>query len=423
MEIISAIDLFKINQAILKKIDKDLVNHGEETAYIAYKIAKELGYSNDKIEQIIRVSILHDIGAYKTEEIKNLKKFEVSNTGRHSIYGYIILNNSKIFKEMSDAVLYHHHPYKKKDKFVKGMKVPQEAFLIGLADRVSIFCTLLNYDEKRIINNLQRLNKSLFKPSHIDALFRLIKKEGLINDIGNSTYKLKLNKKLESIKINLDNAKKYLIFLPLSIDFFSFETSIHTVSVSSIAKKICEKMNLSEEYKNKIEIGAYLHDLGKVCTPKYILEKEGKLTKDEFEIIKQHAVYSRYILEEASINKELIDLACNHHEKLDGSGYPRGLKEEELSIGDKIISISDIFCALTEKRIYKNPFSKDEVLSILYNMSNSNHIDKNLVKIVDKNYEEFLECIIKNRNGYEKILNDMVKTYHYIASEMDSLCI
>ncbi|WP_278244954.1 HD domain-containing phosphohydrolase [[Clostridium] dakarense] len=400
-----------------------MVNHGEETAYIAYKIAKELGYSNDKIDQIIRISILHDIGAYKTEEIKNLKKFEVSNTGRHSIYGYIILNSSKLFKDMSEAVLYHHHSYKDKDKFIKGLEIPQEAFLIGLADRVSIFCSLLNYNEKRIIDNLQRLNKSLFEPSHTDALFKLIEKEGLINDIVDSTYKLELNKRLESIKINLDKAKEYLVFLPLSIDFFSFETSIHTVSVSTIAKKICEKMSLNEQYKNKIEIGAYLHDLGKVCIPKYILEKDGKLTENEFEIMKQHAVYSRDILEEAGISKELIDLACNHHERLDGSGYPRGLKGEELSIGDRVISISDIFCALTEKRIYKNPFSKDEALGILHSMSNSNYIDKNLVKIVDNNYEEFLECIIENRNSYKKILNDMVKTYNYIANEMDLLCI
>ncbi len=382
-----------------------------------------MGYSNDKIDQIIRISILHDIGAYKTEEIKNLKKFEVSNTGRHSIYGYIILNSSKLFKDMSEAVLYHHHSYKDKDKFIKGLEIPQEAFLIGLADRVSIFCSLLNYNEKRIIDNLQRLNKSLFEPSHTDALFKLIEKEGLINDIVDSTYKLELNKRLESIKINLDKAKEYLVFLPLSIDFFSFETSIHTVSVSTIAKKICEKMSLNEQYKNKIEIGAYLHDLGKVCIPKYILEKDGKLTENEFEIMKQHAVYSRDILEEAGISKELIDLACNHHERLDGSGYPRGLKGEELSIGDRVISISDIFCALTEKRIYKNPFSKDEALGILHSMSNSNYIDKNLVKIVDNNYEEFLECIIENRNSYKKILNDMVKTYNYIANEMDLLCI
>lgn len=423
MEIISAVDLFKINQSILKRIDKYVVNHGEETAYIAYKIAQELGYSNDKIDIIIRIAILHDIGAYKTEGIKNFKKFEISNTGRHSIYGYIILNNSKLFKEMSEAVLYHHHSYKNKDKFIKGIEIPKEAFLIGIADRVSILCSLLNYDEKRIIDDLKGLNKNIFEPSHVDALFRLIESEGLISDIVNATYKLKLNKRLESIKLNLDKAKEYLIFLPLSIDFFSFETSIHTVSVSSISKKICEEMNLNEEYKNKIEIGAYLHDLGKVCTPKHILEKEGKLTENEFEIMKQHAVYSRDILEEAGINKELINLACNHHERLDGSGYPRGLKEDELSIGDRVISISDIFCALTEKRIYKNPFSKDEVLNILYSMCNSNYIDRNLVKIVDHNYEKFLECIVENRNNYEKILNDMVKAYNYIAIEMDSLCI
>lgn len=69
--------------------------------------------------------------------------------------------------------------------------------------------------------------------------------------------------------------------------------------------------------------------------------------------MKKHVSYTREILEDARIDEELINLACNHHENLDGSGYSKGLKENDLSLGDKIISISNIFCALTENRHYK----------------------------------------------------------------------
>lgn len=421
MDIINTLDLIRIKQSILRKIDKEIVNHGIETAYIVCMLADELGYSKDEIYYFAIVSCMHDIGAYKTEELNKIKQFEVVDTTRHSIYGYVIFNNNDITKHMASSVLYHHHSYKNKNNHIPKIEISKLAFLIGLADRISILCKLLNYDEDKITNFIDKMNKDFFDPKYIDVLYRLIESKGLINKIVSGGYREHLLELIKNKKLDMQLIKEYLLFLPISIDFFSFETSLHTVSVSSAAKKICDYIKLDQEYKEKIEIGAYLHDLGKVCIPKYILEKEDKLTKEEFEIMKEHVSYTREILEDARIDEELINLACNHHEKLDGSGYSKGLKENDLSLGDKIISISDIFCALTENRHYKKSFSKDKVLKILCNMVESNYIDKQVVDIVYRNYDEFLAFVNQSRKAYEKYLKNMILEYNDITTQMDNL--
>lgn len=421
MDVINGYDIFKVKQAMLKKIDKDLVDHGLETAYIACLIGEELGYDEEKLYYLRVAAILHDIGAYKTEATKKIKEFEVTDTDKHSVYGYSIFKQNEKLNHISTIILYHHHSYSKKDEFIDGIEIPEESFLISLADRVSIACNLLNYKTDKIKNLLYNMDKSIFNPKYVDILYKLIENKSVIEAIVNRTYKEDISKILMNSKLNLNLVNSYLSFLPLTVDFFSFETSLHTVSIASTASKICEKMNLDKTYKRKIEIAAYLHDLGKICMPINILHKTDKLTKEEFDIMKTHITYTREILVEAGIDKELIELACNHHEKLDGSGYDRGLKSEQLSVGDRIISISDIFCALTEKRQYKESFDKMDVLNILIDMANKNYIDKDIVNIVSEHYEEIFEQMSNAKNDYNKILNNIKEDYKCILEKNSSL--
>ncbi|MGL6105292.1 HD domain-containing phosphohydrolase [Romboutsia sp.] len=416
-DIINGYDIFRIKQSMLKKIDKDLVDHGLETAYIACLIGEQLGYEGKKLCNLRIAALIHDIGAYKTEEMNNLKQFEIVDTGKHAIYGYSILNQMKELNNIAPIILYHHHSYDNRETCIDDIQIPEEAFIISLADRVSIFCRLLNYEEDKIIQVIHNLNKNSFKPKHLEILYELIDSKHVIKNITDSSYKKEINKTIKESKLGLSIMREFLIFLPLAIDFFSFETSLHTVSISSMASKICEKMNLAPIYKRKIEVGAYLHDLGKVCMPTKILHKQDRLTEEEFYIMKKHVTYTREILIESKIEKELVDLACNHHEKLDGTGYDRGLKEEELSIGDRIISISDIFCALTEKRKYKDSFDKNKVLGILFDMANKNQIDRSIVNLINENYEEIFETVANTKRDYNNTLKDILKDYSYILEK------
>lgn len=421
MSTISARDLFRINESILKRVNKELTYHGLETAYIVYKVLKKLNYNEKDIYTITSLAFLHDIGAYKTDIVANLEEYHIEDTSKHSIYGYELLKYTDLFKKEASIILYHHHSYEDKDMLIDNIPIKKEAFLIALADNISLISGILDYDEEKILNYISNIDKNRFKEEHVEALLELIE-EGLIKDIISGGYRESFVKERSSnIIMSQSRLEKYVVLLPLSIDFFSFETSIHTVGVYCITRKLCEKLSLPKSDIESIKMGALLHDLGKVCIPKHILEKEGRLLDEEYEIMKKHVIYTKEILEDAKIDKDIIHLACSHHEKLNGEGYPSKLKEEELSIGDRIITISDIFCALTEKRHYKKAFSKDRVTTILLEMVEKGQIDIHITNKLIENYDEILQESVKERRIFESALKNMLKDYEKISNKMDEL--
>ena len=112
-----------------------------------------------------------------------------------------------------------------------------------------------------------------------------------------------------------------------------------------------------------------MHDIGKIAIPDSILKKPGKLTDEEFEIIKTHPSVGYKIFEKSDLDmlKISANLALNHHEKYDGSGYPNGLKQEEILLEARMLSIIDVFDAMTHKRVYKDAFSTGEALDYIRN--------------------------------------------------------
>lgn len=420
MNKINFLDIFRLKQELLFKLDSQLAIHGEEVAYIVYKLAKQLKYDENYSKLLTIIASIHDIGAYKTDSKKEMKSFELINTEEHSAYGYSILKNMDINKELASIVLYHHHEYSNRFKYINDIKIHSDAFLLSLADKVSIICSLNNYDEDKIKKSIKHLNYNQFKEEHIEALEFIID-EGLINYIIKGRYRKDLYELLDGYKVNEIKLKKYITILPLTINFFSIQTSMHIVGVRSIAEKICDILNIEKNYVEDISYGASFHDLGKLYTPIEILKKKGKLTKEEFEIMKKHVNDTEYILKKSDINESIIRLAINHHEKLNGNGYPKGIKDKELSIGDRIITISDIFCALTEKRYYKDELNEYTVLSILNEMGKKNEIDLNLINIINKNFDLLIKHKDKECYKYELLIQDMHKDFEKTSLKLKRL--
>ncbi len=142
--------------------------------------------------------------------------------------------------------------------------------------------------------------------------------------------------------------------------FHSVETSVYSVIVG-------KKLNLCKEDLKKLGIGSILHDIGKMKVPKEILLKPEKLSEEEFEEMKKHPFYGEEILAASGIeDQDILDIVCQHHEKLDGSGYPKGLKGKEINKLAQIVAISDIYDALTTDRVYRQKLKKYEAIEYLY---------------------------------------------------------
>jgi HD domain/GAF domain len=170
----------------------------------------------------------------------------------------------------------------------------------------------------------------------------------------------------------LDNrdrqTKSILQVLAASIDARDPLTAGHSTKVTEYAMGICGELGLSKAICETIRVAALLHDYGKIGVPDSILKKPGRLSREEYEIVKTHAMKTRSILEEISFTGELSqipEIAGAHHEKLDGSGYPLGLKGDEIPLGARIIAVADFFEAITAKRHYRDPLPLDVAFHLL----------------------------------------------------------
>ena len=124
----------------------------------------------------------------------------------------------------------------------------------------------------------------------------------------------------------------------------------HSVRVSKLSTQLALVLNLPSDMVYKVCIAGFLHDLGKINTPAEILYKAGRLTSDEFEIVKKHPVDGFNLLEQAGVDEEICYMVLKHHVKEDGQGYPLGFESKTLA--ENIITVADIFSALIERRTY-----------------------------------------------------------------------
>lgn len=155
-------------------------------------------------------------------------------------------------------------------------------------------------------------------------------------------------------------------------------TLMHSISVAAYVLNFCNFYKIPHKRTMSLAIGAMFHDIGKTLVPIEILNKPGKLTDDEFEEMKRHSRYSSQILKTAKgLPVEAYDMGLHHHERYDGTGYPDGLKGDEIKSGSQLVAIADVYDAITSDRCYRNAMGRLEGLRKIYEWSEY-HFNKDL---------------------------------------------
>ncbi|MFN3282729.1 MAG: HD-GYP domain-containing protein, partial [Pseudothermotoga sp.] len=140
----------------------------------------------------------------------------------------------------------------------------------------------------------------------------------------------------------------------------------HSGRVVNLAFDLAKELGITDPADlEAIKFGALLHDVGKIGIPEHILNKPGRLTFDEFEIMKKHPIFGEKIIKNISGWDLVADIVRHHHENIDGSGYPDGLTGDQISVRAQIVSLVDVFTALIEERPYRPAMSLDEALRII----------------------------------------------------------
>lgn len=232
---------------------------------------------------------------------------------------------------------------------------------------------------------------------HIEVLIRIknmLEMRLMHNDL--KSYNKQLEEKVEARAKELNNMHLELINrLLLIVEFRDDNTGKHIMRIGAYVSELCRVMGLSNDYCSKLFHASMMHDVGKIAIPDEVLLKPGKLTPDEFDRMKQHTIKGYEMLKGS--NSEVINLAeqiaLTHHERWDGTGYPNGLRGEDIPLCGRITALIDVFDALLTKRPYKEPWALDDVLKYI-SAAGGGQFDPNIVAVFMAHLQNFIA--IKN---------------------------
>lgn len=361
--------------------------HSKRTGYIAYSIAMNMGLKEEDIIDIYYASLIHDIGM--TGKLSRFSVLEIHHDEvlkkQHCAFGYDILDKLPFHDNIKKYVLYHHEKWDGTGPYgLKGVQTPLAAQIIHISDYFELYFIrkvdigVENKDINAINRWLDSYKNIVFDRYLCDQLLEVIKKDKFWLDLKSENIEqaLKIIEPGKNIYIDIFDLHKISEAFSMLIDAKSKFTYEHSQGVSSITNSFATYLGYNPITIEKLTIAADLHDIGKFVIPLNILEKPGKLTKKEFDIIKSHAYYTKLILKQIEGIEDIGEWAGNHHEKLNGKGYPEKLDETKLTREDQIIAFADIYQALTEDRPYRKGLLPSKAIDIMMDMAEKGYIDK-----------------------------------------------
>ena len=400
MSVISSKDVNEIIRKTLGIINNKIMHHGEVTGYILYKMMEyentytEQHYTEQELVDYTMLGILHDLGLYKEDNVKNVTDFETKNLWSHSIYGFLFLKYLSPMGDKAEIILYHHLDYNKHNLIQSRYMHIIE--LLSLADRMDTFMNMKS--EKMEPDYFSRYRDTKFSGAALDLFHKAEERYGITENLINGKYREELDALLAKRAFSEQYKRGFLEMLVYTIDFRSEHTVIHTLATVNFAEQLGRLARISGKDLRDLHYGALLHDLGKIAIPLNILESTGRLSDEEMKIMKAHVRITEMILE-GIVDDAVLQIAVRHHEKLDGTGYHKGLKAEDLSLSQQIIAVADILSALYGKRSYKEAFSKEKILDIMNGDADSGKINKNVVTSLERNYDKIIKEFEKEKEN------------------------
>ena len=306
-------------------------------------------FLDENIEDIINLSPLFSDVNLRNADYDNDEPFEVYCDG------------TKMFANL--GIYDDELEYKLKDKFIN-VTVDMESLLV-----ITHLDALFEYEHNAFdgIEGIELKSKeSILKPGHYVSAAAIGTLSMLLMHYLYS-YSIKSHfeiEGLEAIVEMLSHKDKY--------------TAEHSKSVADIAVRIAKRMHLPRKEVRALFKAGHLHDIGKIGIPERILNKEGRLTPEEYSIIKKHPEIGYEIVSQFPNLRKVAEIVRSHHEMLNGSGYPDGMKEEQIPISSQVLTVADIYEALISDRPYRKGHTREEAFKILEDLA----INQKVVKIL-----------------------------------------
>lgn len=370
-------------------------HHGKHVAYIAAECGKQLGWQEQRLDDLFQAAMLHDCGVSETAVHAKLAHFNCEQDSEHCQIGSVLLSSCSLLAHLSDVVLYHHTHWSVLKDLDVPMQVKLSANCIYLADRVDVLS--LSYlgesdnlllGQETITNKILEKRGDWFCPELVDVFINLAKSSSFWQALKSgdaSDYVATWKAQTPHRKIKFDELKSLVHIFSSIVDAKSSYTKEHSDGVADLARYLATHLGLPERTYEMLELAGLLHDLGKLRVPDALLLKPAKLTDEEYVIIQRHCIDTYEILKNISGLEQITEWAVQHHERIDGKGYPFQIGGAALSLESRIMAVADVFQALAQERPYREALSQNAILDILQQQVIAGQLDANVVQCVEHN--------------------------------------
>ncbi len=359
-----------------------LVDHHLKVTAISHSLAENLSLDATSHTALLVAAALHDVGALSEQERLAALSFDLADSDSHALAGGELLALFPLFVEPAAIVRDHHRPF---DGASDGVpSVPGAAHILALADRIAILLdnTLSLAENARDIRRaIDESAPGRFHPTVLDAFhlsaedrrfWRMLRSPSLLED---------LQSEVRPLPLAFEGANVVAMgqFFSHIVDFQSPFTATHSAGVASVAERLSTLMDFPAGDRSLMRTAGFLHDLGKLAIPEHIIEKPGALTQAEISVMRSHPTHTRTCLSAVGGFEKVTAWAANHHERLDGSGYPNGYTATDLDLGSRVMAVADIFTACAEERPYRSGLPLERVSGILDDLVSHKKLDGDVV--------------------------------------------
>lgn len=364
-------------------------HHGKRVAYISTVMGRAMGLDEPALADLSACAILHDcaITEYIQTEVQDNAQDNTQDRG-HCAMGERNVQGLPFFSEVRGYILYHHERADGGGPFGKyPHEIPTAARLIHFADRLDAVCNLGSLTEenyRKVKKYLEENRRTVFGEDLVELFYESFPGDSLVG-FGGDSLDPQLQEVLVPHELEAGDGSLYALakLFARIIDYKSGFTSHHSMGFAQKAERMARYYGFDETMQEKLFFAGALHDVGKLIITNDVLEKPGKLDDREYRYIQEHVLYTWEILSQIRGMEDIARWASRHHEKLDGSGYPFGLKAEELSHIDRLMACIDIYQALVEERSYKAGMPHDQAVRMLRNMAARGHLDEGIVEDIN----------------------------------------
>jgi len=375
----------------------DELLHSKRVARMAWECGKILGYDKKRRKKLLYLCLLHDCGVSSTREHKNLiNELDCESVHIHCRIGAERMEYFEPLKPFAETILYHHTHWLTLQDLDISEETKFDANLIYLVDRVDYLGLLASgadwvSKKDEIRRAINRFRGNYFCPELVDSFLEVSEKEPfwmsleptVLMDFIEQQRKRKGNKYIDVAQL-----KRMAELFAQIVDAKSPYTAEHSFGVARLSRHIAEISTLDNDTCVKLEIAGLLHDIGKLQVPDRLLHGTEPLDGEDLTSMRNHANVSCRLLKKITGFADIASWTANHHETLDGCGYPSGKKGNELCVESRILAIADIFQALAQKRPYRNAQPLENIIDFLRINVQKGRLDNRLVDIVKRNSQQ-----------------------------------